>query len=90
MAFNAFPSMTNPTSGTIAPEVVDDVLEGGRNPKSLRSCFCGSWNCFTSSSAQLRMDSQVSYREQYDIEVVSNSRVISALFFGLEHFSGHS
>lgn len=72
MIFSVFPSMTNPVSGTTAPEVVDGVLEGRRNPKSLRPGFCSSWNCFTSSSAQLRMDSQVSCAESSNIVLGNN------------------
>ena len=64
MAFSVFPSMTNPTSGAAAPEAGGGVAEGRRNPESLPSGFRGPWNCFTSSSAKLRMESQVSYKEQ--------------------------
>lgn len=66
--------MTNPTSGTAALEEGGSVSEGRQNPKILGSGFCGPWNCFTSSSAQLRMDSQVSYRVRIiNIVLVSNT-----------------
>lgn len=64
IAFNVFPSMTSPTSGVIALELADGSILGGMwHPQSFRAGCCGSQNLFTSSNAQLRMDSQVSCRE---------------------------
>lgn len=72
IAFNVFPSMTSPTSGVIALELADGILDGVWHPQSFRAGCCGSRNLFTSSNAQLRMDSQVSCRESYNIALVSS------------------
>lgn len=73
IALNVFPSMTSPTSGVIALELANGIiLDGVWHPQSFWAGCCGSRNLFTSSNAQLRMDSQVSCRESYNIALVSN------------------
>lgn len=67
IAFSVFPSMTSPTSGARALELTVGMLDGMWHPQSFRAGCCGSWKLFTSSNAQLRMDSQVSCRESYSI-----------------------